>query len=368
MAYPHTIRLRGPWQCQPLAREGGGPLPPPSRVFPPCRWTAACGDDFFGTVRFMRTFHPPRKLDPHERLWLVVDGADARGDVFLNGQTLGSVAGYALADEWDITELLRTQNELIIDVECLPGASAIGRSRLGYEHCSGGLTGEVRLEVRSSAFVAGLAVWAVAQKIKVSGTVYGAAGVGLALVVNGLGRELMYAGLTADSRFELEARVPDMPVWPLAPADFAQIEIKLVSGATAAWQAKLQTAASPMVRDCEGGEFTVLDEPVAWPTTVIGPVDDAGRPHTPASLEHLVQRRPCVGLGGMADAAIYDWFDQSATAVAQMLPNAWLHRVGPRLAHHPSIVAWAFADEGPPAKRESDVAFGRPILHLGQAY
>src|SRR5687767_15758269 len=37
--YPHRIRLRGPWECEPLARRGPaeGPLPPPRRLSLPCR-------------------------------------------------------------------------------------------------------------------------------------------------------------------------------------------------------------------------------------------------------------------------------------------------------------------------------------------
>ena len=41
--YPHRIRLRGPWECQPLARAGDVPEPsrPPFRVTMPCRWREA---------------------------------------------------------------------------------------------------------------------------------------------------------------------------------------------------------------------------------------------------------------------------------------------------------------------------------------
>src|SRR2546423_196049 len=35
--YPHRIRLRGPWECEPL-ESAGGTLPPPSRVTMPCHW------------------------------------------------------------------------------------------------------------------------------------------------------------------------------------------------------------------------------------------------------------------------------------------------------------------------------------------
>ena len=48
--YPHRIRLRGPWECEPLARAGGGPLPPPCRITMPCRWGEAGLADFAGRL------------------------------------------------------------------------------------------------------------------------------------------------------------------------------------------------------------------------------------------------------------------------------------------------------------------------------
>lgn len=366
MAYPHPIRLHGPWGCQPLARSGDGPVPPPSRVFPPCTWETACGSDFFGTVRFTRTFHPPSALDPHERVWLVVEGADARGEVSLNGQRLGSVEGYALAAEWEVNDLLQGQNELTIDVECRDDESEV--LRLGREHRPGGLTGEVRLEVRSTAFVAGLALWAVATSsgaaLTVSGTVGGQAGTHT-LVVNGLGRELLYAEVPVDDRFDLNASVPDLPGWPTpgqavgtGDSPLAALEIKLISGATAAWQARLRTAAAPLARVTEGRGLSIAGRPTAWPTIIVEPPDDVNQ--FPASVRQPIQAAGLVGLRGVAHASVYKWFDQSATAIVQMLPSEWLERVGPRLAHHPSIIAWELV--GGTAAGERETAFGRPVI------
>src|SRR5262245_97069 len=64
--YPHRIRLRGPWECQPLAPDG----PPPRRVTLPCRWADGGLGDFRGPVRFRRRFGYPGRLDAHERVWL----------------------------------------------------------------------------------------------------------------------------------------------------------------------------------------------------------------------------------------------------------------------------------------------------------
>lgn len=375
MAYPHPIRLRGPWQCQPLVRAGGGPLTPPSRVFPPCTWDTACGSDFFGTVRFARAFHPPSAVDPHERVWLVVEGADARGQVTLNGRHVGCVDGYALPASWDVTDLLKRQNELTIDVECPDDASGMGR--LGHGRRPGGLTGEVRLEIRSSSFVENLAVWAVAVPLSdvrssdvpvltVSGTVIGGGTVGdQALVVNGLGREILYAEVTAGERFEFEANVPDMPVWPfrsglaIGAIEFAELEIKLISGAAAAWQTHVRTAATPTIRDLHNGGLFASGQTIPWPTIVFEPPLDIAQ--LEASLRRPVEGALLIGLRGVAGASVYEWFDTSATAIVQVLPSEWLDCVGPRLAHHPSIVGWSLVGEPVPEARES--VFGRPIIY-----
>src|SRR5579864_6240669 len=98
--YPHRIRLRGPWECEPLARfvaraDGGmdtvtAGLPVKRRVLMPCRWGAAALHDFAGQVRFRRRFGYPGRLDPHERVWLTFGGVDQSAQVTLNGQFLGS--------------------------------------------------------------------------------------------------------------------------------------------------------------------------------------------------------------------------------------------------------------------------------------
>lgn len=373
MAYPHAIRLRGPWQCQPLLRVGGGSLPPPSRVFPPCTWGTVCGSDFFGTVRFTRAFHPPSALDSHERVWLTVEGADARGEVTLNGRYLGGVDGYAVPASWDVTELLKAQNELKIDVECLDDASGMGR--LGHEHRPGGITGEVRLEIRSSSFVEDLAVWAVLAPssgvpvLAVSGTVIGGTVGSQALVVNGLGRELLYAEATAGERFEFEASVPDMPVWPFRAAqvlaigaiEIAELEIKLISGASAAWQTRVRTAAAPTIRDLQNGGLSDSGQTIPWPTIVVEPPD--GFDQREASLRRSIEGASLVGIRGAADEPVYEWFDRSATAIIQILPTEWLDCVGPRLAHHPSIVAWGLDGKTAPGERQLATAFGRPVTY-----
>jgi beta-galactosidase/beta-glucuronidase len=136
--YPHRIRLRGPWECEPLARfvtTGDGQrvlettnLPAPRRMTMPCRWRDGGLKDFAGRVRFRRHFGYPGRIDENERVWLTFAGIEGAAETWLNGQWLGRQPL-----EFEITGLLRDRNELLVEVE-------------GSE--TGGLYGEVALEIR----------------------------------------------------------------------------------------------------------------------------------------------------------------------------------------------------------------------------
>lgn len=134
--YPHRIRLRGPWECQPLRRHGEGSLPSLCRMAMPCRWSEGGLPDFSGLVRFTRSFGYPGRIDSYERVWLTFAAVGGEAEVRLNGQPLGRLTG---PTEFEVTRLLRPRNELIVEIE--------GTAE------QGGLPGEVALEVRCSAFL-----------------------------------------------------------------------------------------------------------------------------------------------------------------------------------------------------------------------
>lgn len=143
--YPHRIRLRGPWECEPLAcARAGAPLPPPSRMVLPGRWGERGLGDFAGHVRFRRRFGYPGQIDSYERVWLTFAGVEGTADVRLNGQALGRREGTEGPFEFDVTDLLQRRNELVVEVEAIGGA--------------GGLWGETALEVRCTAFLRGLRI------------------------------------------------------------------------------------------------------------------------------------------------------------------------------------------------------------------
>jgi hypothetical protein len=132
---PHRIRLRGPWQCEPLARrDSTAPLPAPCQMMMPCRWGDGGLGDFAGRVRFRRRFGLPTRLDPQEHVWITFAGIAGEAEISLNGQPLGSWTGNEGPLGFEITGLLQARNELTVEVTAADG--------------SGGLWGEVALEIR----------------------------------------------------------------------------------------------------------------------------------------------------------------------------------------------------------------------------
>jgi hypothetical protein len=153
----HTIRLRGPWQYAVVAqsspkRSGANeewvePLPQ-GTIHIPADWSAKLGSDFCGRVRYSRNFGKPTGLEMNDHVELVCDCVDPCGCVELNGSTLGSIPLGLRATRFDITQLLQTRNQLIIDIE-LPAEIETDSTwiRPGRERLAGGIVGEVRLEI-----------------------------------------------------------------------------------------------------------------------------------------------------------------------------------------------------------------------------
>lgn len=139
--YPYRIRLRGPWECEPLARSpetSQAALPAACRMTLPCRWKEGGLAGFAGKVRFRRHFGYPSRLEPHERLWLTFAGVAGLAEVSVNGQVLGQHEDSDEPFDFEVTNLLKDRNELTVDVT---------------GGVKGGLWGEVALEVRCPAFL-----------------------------------------------------------------------------------------------------------------------------------------------------------------------------------------------------------------------
>jgi hypothetical protein len=131
--YPHRIRLREPWEREPI--EGGG-----------------------GRLRCRRKFGAPGRIDAHERLWLTLSGFAGTVDVWLNNQHLDRAHGPV---EFEVTTLLSRRNELILEFDSPPATEPPW--------------GEVALEIRCAAFLRGVK-WRRDEhgKLQVTGEVVGA--------------------------------------------------------------------------------------------------------------------------------------------------------------------------------------------------
>src|SRR5262245_47240120 len=92
--YPHRIRLRGPWECEP---RSGDPPPAPRHMTLPCRWVEGGLTNYSGKVRFRRRFGSPTNLEVGERVWLTFDGVEGTWIASLNGEGLGN------SPEFDVT-------------------------------------------------------------------------------------------------------------------------------------------------------------------------------------------------------------------------------------------------------------------------
>ena len=197
--YPHPIRLRGPWEYEPLA-DDGRPLPPSRRIHAPCSFP-----DLVGRVRLLRRFGYPGTLDVHERVWLRLPPLPAGSAVEVNGTGLEGNA-----KEYDITALLRSRNELRIDLD-------IGPSEPAWEGAA--------LEVRAVAFLTDLQFVRTPTHVGMRGVVGGTIDAMLELYLVADRRPLGYAIVT-EPRFELlvPARHED-------GAEVRELRLDLVRGA-----------------------------------------------------------------------------------------------------------------------------------------
>ncbi len=170
--YPHRIRLRAPWEQEPLPGEAG-------------------------RRRFRRRFGYPGRIDDYERVWLTFSGVKGAVDLWLNEHFLGrhAEAGF----EVDVTSLLGNRNRLEVITE---GASG-----------DAGPWEEVALEIRCSAYLRAVRAWVDrdSAKLHVAGEVVGACDRPLELYVLVDRVSLGYATIEADSAgqpFHLEIDVP----------------------------------------------------------------------------------------------------------------------------------------------------------------
>lgn len=225
--YPHRIRLRGPWDYEPLVRlpaDAALPLPPSGRMTVPCRWAKGGLPGFAGRVRFRRRFGFPGQIDAHERVWLTVAGVEASADVAVNGVSLSRDVG-GQPFECDVTTLLRPRNELVMDID---------------GGVNGGIWGEIALEVRCTAYLRQVQVRSVAvdgnRYLEVSGVLVGHADRPLELYAVYQRYNVLYARIVpAPEGQPFQVRSEPLPAAGPAGEDMTEppaVQIDLVNGAT----------------------------------------------------------------------------------------------------------------------------------------
>lgn len=314
-------------------------LPPSGRVELPSDWDSTLGPNFHGRVLLRRRFGVPGQLDPHERVWLLVDLPGAGAQFRINGHQINASPETQLFHQFDVTDRLQSRNELELEIR-RDAVSRSGQQEIGSAEPR--RFPDVRLEIRSSHFVDRLSVEVCATesdcKLHLSGRVVGDASDDLALVVTLAGRELAYQQLDANPWFVVTAAADGIPAWLDADArrNPPQLEIRLLQRGNRLWQ-----AARPVLR-----------RRVHWsPANTVLLVD--GRPFSlPGAgfpFAGLALRLGALNAEQLLQTAFifrpdeYDLFDQLGLKLVQHVPAAWAAELVPRLAHHASIVIWSAA-------------------------
>lgn len=144
-AAPHGAALPAAQLWPPQAPAAERPAREPSgqqiRVDVPGVWEVPVPPGWQGSVRLRRRFHRPATLEQHERVFLVVAGAEPSGGLSVNGVHLGPLPQGTKEAEFEITALLAERNEILIEL-------AASQARQQAMHQLTVRLGEVRLEIR----------------------------------------------------------------------------------------------------------------------------------------------------------------------------------------------------------------------------
>lgn len=111
--YPHAIRLRGPWDFSFL---DASPAASATTTIPGF-WTAAQLAANRGPIELRRHFNWVARIEPTEIVWLSIDRCLGSASVSLNGRDVGAIRYSWGENRFDVTALLRPNNELTIRIE-----------------------------------------------------------------------------------------------------------------------------------------------------------------------------------------------------------------------------------------------------------
>lgn len=230
MAYPHAIRLAGPWEYELRSEEAGSTS---GRVKASNDRPLAAVAAFRGAIVWSRKFGCPTNVDAGERVWLVIV-AQQPGVALLNETPLGTWARAGETLEFDVTSSLNVRNRLTIETRSAGPAGAASHPIL---------LPQVRLEVRRLWYVKNLVVTSGAQLaiIDVGGEVVGQPITSgeLSLLIEGFDHELYFGPLGGLGLFRAAISAADLPalqgVTRVAADD---VNVQLLRGGEVVWQSQ----------------------------------------------------------------------------------------------------------------------------------
>lgn len=155
-AYPHRIRLRGPWLVEPIAGAGDSSS---FSVNLPSTWQELPSQLSQDVFRLKRHFGFPGRLDDSERVWITGRLSFNCPSVVLNGARLGSGTSPLGIWEYEITKLLEKRNVLTLEQ-----ARGLPDSLVG---------GEIALEIRRTAYLKNVAITREGENVAIKGEVAG---------------------------------------------------------------------------------------------------------------------------------------------------------------------------------------------------
>jgi hypothetical protein len=194
----------------------------------PTRWGEGGLRGFAGRVRFRRPFGYPGRIDAEERVWLTFAGVEGVAEVRLSGHDLGQRDGALGPFEFEVTPLLQVRNELEVEVEAASD--------------SGGLWGDVALEIRRTAYLRPVRLWATRSgetaDLHVVGEVVGTCAGPLDLYLLLDNATVGYTTVVAEpagKSFHLVAEGLDRERWQprgAGEAELREVRVELIYGAT----------------------------------------------------------------------------------------------------------------------------------------
>lgn len=371
MPYPHTIRLRGPWEFEVLQADSQVPSPSgPQRAKMPCSWAESLGEEFRGSVRYRRKFNRPAHLDLHERLRLVADGADAFAEVTVNGTTLGKIDGYVLPNIFDVTSLIEMRNEVMVDVS-LP-AETSGVQRPGREQFAGGLIGEVRLEIGSVGAITNLSVIGLFRErqpyLHIAGDLIGDHDGPIqdwSIEVWANRRKLLSGPLEFDQAFTFEIPMKDATRWQPGISHLQPlgrlVQVVLLGDGEPLWQEDRSISYCHVEHEANSRLLVANDVDILLPVPNVE-LPDCEPTGALFGEKFGSQASTAIASRRILPNSYYFAFDQTGIPVLQYVPLEWAERVCPQLGSHPCIVAWLTEEESSPER-----TVGRPWLSCAKA-